>query len=147
MLKGGKRLLKPKALDFSKKLVDDVRYLLWIVTVGALVLAFYCAHKGFAGALPWLSAMVGLPWTAWGTVSSFYLNMAKSDHKDGGITMEAARAKNFNIESESATPINSETENNFGFDELEDMNSTDFNTQPQEYSYITAQKSDTIPTI
>lgn len=147
MSQGGKRLLKPKALDFSKKLVDDVRYLLWIVTVGALVLAFYCAYKGFAGALPWLSAMVGLPWTAWGTVSSFYLNMAKSDHKDGGITMEAARAKNFNIESESATPINSETENNFGFDELEDMNSTDFSTQPQEYSYIVAQKSDTIPTI
>lgn len=147
MLKGGKRLLKPKALDFSKKLVADVRYLLWIVTVGALVLAFYCAHKGFAGALPWLSAMVGLPWTAWGTVSSFYLNMAKSDHKDGGITMEAARAKNFNIKSESATSINSETENNFGFDELEDMNSTDFSTQPQEYSYIAAQKSDTIPTI
>lgn len=147
MLRGGKRLLKPKALDFSKKLVDDVRYLLWIVTVGALVLAFYCAHKGFAGALPWLSAMVGLPWTAWGTVSSFYLNMAKSDHKDGGITMEAARAKNFNTKSESAMPINSETGNDFGFDELEDMNSTDFNTQPQEYSYIAAQKSDTIPTI
>lgn len=147
MSQGGKRLLKPKALDFSKKLVDDVRYLLWIVTVGALVLAFYCAHKGFAGALPWLSAMVGLPWTAWGTVSSFYLNMAKSDHKDGGITMEAARAKNFNTKSESAMPINSETGNDFGFDELEDMNSTDFNTQPQEYSYITAQKSDTIPTI
>ena len=147
MLKGGKRLLKPKALDFSKKLVADVRYLLWIVTVGALVLAFYCAHKGFTGALPWLPAMVGLPWTAWGTVSSFYLNMAKSDHKDGGITMEAARAKNFNIKSESATPINSETENDFGFDELEDMNSTDFSTQPQEYSYIAAQKSDTIPTI
>lgn len=147
MLKGGKRLLKPKALDFSKKLVDDVRYLLWIVTVGALILAFYCVHKGFTGALPWLSAMVGLPWTAWGTVSSFYLNMAKSDHKDGGITMEAARAKNFNIKSKSVTPINSETENDFGFDELENMNSTDFSTQPQEYSYIAAQKSDTIPTI
>ena len=147
MSQGGKRLLKPKALDFSKKLVDDVRYLLWIVTVGALVLAFYCVHKGFTGALPWLSAMVGLPWTAWGTASSFYLNMAKSDHKDGGITMEAARAKNFNIKSESATLINSETGNDFGFDELEDMNSTDFSTQPQEYSYIAAQKSDAIPTI
>lgn len=147
MSQGGKRLLKPKLLDYSKKLVDDVRYLLWIVTVGALVLAFYCVHKGFTGALPWLSAMVGLPWTAWGTVSSFYLNMAKSDHKNGGITMEAARAKNFNIKSKSAMLSNSETENDFGFDELEDMNSTDFSTQQQEYSYIAAQKSDTIPTI
>ena len=39
--------------------------------------------------------MVGLPWTAHGVVCSFYLNMAKSDHKEGGITFEAAKASNF----------------------------------------------------
>ena len=47
------------------------------------------------GSLPWLSAMVGLPWTAHGVVCSFYLNMAKSDHREGGITFEAAKASNF----------------------------------------------------
>lgn len=61
-----------------------------------LTLAAYCLHRGFTGSLPWLSAMVGLPWTAHGTVCAFYLNMAKSDHRSGGITYDAAAAVNFN---------------------------------------------------
>ena len=36
-----------------------------------------------------------LPWTAHGTVCAFYLNMAKSDHKTGGITFEKAKAAGF----------------------------------------------------
>ena len=39
--------------------------------------------------------MVGLPWTAHGVVCSFYLNMAKSDHRTGGITFECAKAAGF----------------------------------------------------
>ena len=39
--------------------------------------------------------MVGLPWTAHGVVCSFYLNMAKSDHTEGGITFERAKANGF----------------------------------------------------
>ena len=45
--------------------------------------------------------MVGLPWTAHGTVCSFYLNMSKSDHKEGGITFESAKANNFTVLPES----------------------------------------------
>ena len=82
-------------MQFSKRLVADIRVLLWVVTVGGLVLAAYCVHTGYAGALPWLTAMVGLPWSAHGVVCSFYLNMATSDHKEGGITFEAAKASGF----------------------------------------------------
>lgn len=82
-------------MEFSKRLIADIRALLWVVTVGALVLAGYCIRTGYTGALPWLTAMVGLPWTAHGTVCAFYLNMAKSDHSDGGITFEAAKAAGF----------------------------------------------------
>lgn len=82
-------------MQFSKKLVADIRALLWVVTVGGLLLAAYCVRTGYAGALPWLTAMVGLPWSAHGVVCSFYLNMAKSDHKEGGITFEAAKAAGF----------------------------------------------------
>ena len=82
-------------MQFSKRLVADIRVLLWVVTVGGLVLAAYCVHTGYAGALPWLTAMVGLPWSAHGVVCSFYLNMAKSDHREGGITFEAAKASGF----------------------------------------------------
>ena len=78
--------------EFSKRLISDIRALLWVVTVGGLLLAAYCIRTGYTGALPWLTAMVGLPWTAHGVVCSNYLSMAKSDHKRGGITFEAARA-------------------------------------------------------
>lgn len=50
-----------KQSDFSKQLISDIRALLWVVTVGGLLLAAYCIRTGYAGALPWLTAMVGLP--------------------------------------------------------------------------------------
>jgi len=84
-----------KKPEFSKRLIADIRLLLWVVTLGGLALAAYCIHEDYVGALPWLSAMVGLPWTAHGVVCSFYLNMAKSDHKAGGITFESAKASGF----------------------------------------------------
>lgn len=86
--------------QFSKWMIADIRPLLWIVTVGGLLLAFYCVHEGFTGALPWIGAMVGLPWTAHGVVCTAYLSLCKSDHKEGGITYEAAKAVNFNAPQE-----------------------------------------------
>ena len=50
-------------MEFSKRLISDIRGLLWVVTVGGLLLAAYCIRADYAGALPWLTAMVGLPWT------------------------------------------------------------------------------------
>lgn len=89
------RQRRKRPLEFSKKLVADIRGLLWVMTLGGIVLAALCIYKGYLGSLPWLSAMVGLPWTAHGVVCSFYLNMAKSDHSSGGITFEAAKANGF----------------------------------------------------
>ena len=65
--------MKWRKTSFSKQLVRDIRGLLWIVTVGGLVLAGYCIHRGYTGSLPWLTAMVGLPWTAHGAVCVAYL--------------------------------------------------------------------------
>ena len=48
--------------------------------------------------------MVGLPWAAHGVICSFYLNMAKSDHREGGVTFEAAKATNFNVDDEGESP-------------------------------------------
>lgn len=86
---------RERKLDFSKRLISDIRVLLWLVTVGVLVLSFLCVFMGHTDDLPWLSVMVGLPWAAHGTVCSFYMNMAKSDHREGGITFESAKANNF----------------------------------------------------
>lgn len=96
-----KKPIQKKKPEFSKQLITDIRVLLWVVTIGGLVLAWYCIQKGFIGSLPWLSAMVGLPWSAHGVVCSFYLNMAKSDHSEGGITFESAKANNFNVDAGS----------------------------------------------
>lgn len=84
-----------KAREYSKQLVSDIRALLWVVTIGGLALAAYCIRTGYTGSLPWISAMVGLPWAAHGTVCSFYLSLCKSDHSEGGITFEAAKAAGF----------------------------------------------------
>lgn len=97
-MNGGKQMQQ----EFSKWMIADLRPLLWIVTVGGLVLAAYCIRKGYTGSLPWLSAMVGLPWAAHGTVCSFYLNLCKSDHKEGGITFETAKAAGFQPPAEDS---------------------------------------------
>ena len=97
----GKREVQKRIVDYSKKMITDIRSLLWVVTIGGLLLAFYCVRKNYLGALPWVTSMVGLPWTAHGVVCSFYLNMAKSDHKVGGITFETAKANNFVVNQAS----------------------------------------------
>ena len=108
---GGKRSRsrkKTKRTDYSKQMITDIRALLSVVTVGGLLLAAYCIRTGYTGALPWLTAMVGLPWTAHGVVCSNYLSMAKSDHRRGGITFESAKAKDFTQvaeEGENSPPI------------------------------------------
>ena len=99
---------KERRDDYSKQLIADIRALLWVVTVGGLLLAAYCIRTGYTGALPWLTAMVGLPWTAHGVVCSNYLSMAKSDHRRGGITFESAKAAGFSKvaeEGENSPPI------------------------------------------
>lgn len=87
--------------QYSKRLVSDIRALLWAVTVGGLLLAALCIWRGYVGSLPWLSAMVGLPWTAHGVVCTAYLGLAKSDHRAGGITYDAAKAQGFDQSGDS----------------------------------------------
>lgn len=79
-----------KKIEFSKKLICDIRLLLWVVTLSGIILAFYCIHLGYLGTLGWITTLVGLPWAAHGAICSFYLNMAKSDHKAGSITYDIA---------------------------------------------------------
>lgn len=81
---------KVKKKEFSKKLIDDIRSLLWIITISSVILAFYCVHLGYLGTLGWITTLVGLPWSAHGVICSFYLRMAQSDHSIGGITYELA---------------------------------------------------------
>lgn len=94
---------KKKLLDVSQKLVKDTRPLLWVVTVGGMLLAFYSIYKNFTGALPWISALVGLPWAAHSAICAAYLSLCKSDHKEGGITFESAKVKGFVKETDTGS--------------------------------------------
>jgi hypothetical protein len=39
----------------------------------------------FFGELPWLAAMVGFPWTAYGVSQTFYYKKATAENTEGGI--------------------------------------------------------------
>ena len=81
-----------KDKEYAKQLVSSVVRLILLVTVLGFALAFFCVYKGFLGALPWIATLESAAW-ALGIVCAFYLNMAKSDHKAGGITYELAKGE------------------------------------------------------
>lgn len=55
-----------KKTEYSKFLLSQESILIWIMTIAYILLAFYCIHNQYFGELPWLAAMVGFPWTAYG---------------------------------------------------------------------------------
>ena len=93
-----KKKKKNEKIQFSKKLILDVRGLLWLISVGGILLGFYCVYKDFSSSLGWVTTLVGLPWASHATICSLYLNKSKAENTgaDGaGIVFAAAQAKNF----------------------------------------------------
>lgn len=72
-------------MEFSKKLLIQESILIWIVTIAFLALAFACVTNQFLGELPWLTAMCGFPWTAYGASQAFYFRKAEKENTEGGI--------------------------------------------------------------
>ena len=93
--------------EYSKKLLDQESALIWIMSLSFIVLAFYCIHEGFTGSLPWLAAMVGFPWTAYGVSQAMYYRKSMKENTAGGIkydsVMEEIRqaAKTYNDVADS----------------------------------------------
>ena len=63
--------------------------MIWIMSLSFIILAFYCIHEGFTGSLPWLSAMVGFPWSAYGISQTFYYQKSKAENTRNGVKFEA----------------------------------------------------------
>lgn len=78
---------RPKA-EFSKTLLKQESALIWIMSLSFIALAFYCIHEGFMGSLPWLAAMVGFPWTAYGVSQTMYYRKSMKENTEGGIKYE-----------------------------------------------------------
>ena len=79
-----------KKQEFSKTLLIQESALLWVVTLGAFYLAFYCIKNQYFGELPWIVALVGFPWTAYGVSQACYYGKSMKENTVGGIKYETA---------------------------------------------------------
>lgn len=81
---------KEEKREFSKSLLIQESILIWLHTISMIVLAFICVFKGYYAELPWLTAMVALPWTAYGVSQHAYYKKAQAENTEGGIIYESA---------------------------------------------------------
>lgn len=81
--------MEKKTTEFSKTLLKQESALIWIMSLSFIVLAFYCIYQGFTGSLPWLAAMVGFPWTAYGVSQAMYYRKSMAENTSGGIKYES----------------------------------------------------------
>ena len=82
-----------KKKEFSKLLLIQESILIWIITLGCLVLAYFCIMNDSYGDLPWLTAIVGLPWTAYGISQAFYYKKAMAENIKDGIKYDSVMAQ------------------------------------------------------
>lgn len=94
-------------LEFSKKLLLQESMLIWIITISFIVLAFVCITNQYFGELPWLTAMCGLPWTAYGASQAFYFRKAEKENTKDGIKFEKTMAE-FNYSNQCNISDNQE---------------------------------------
>lgn len=80
---------KKQKKEFSKALLIQESALIWILSIGFLLLAFYCIHEGYTGSLPWLAAMVSFPWAAYGVSQMFYYKKSLAENVKDGIKYES----------------------------------------------------------
>ena len=81
---------KKNKISFSKIMEIQESILIWITTISLIVLAYVCVFNQYFGELPWITAMCGFPWTAYGVTRSFHLNKSKAENTANGITFETA---------------------------------------------------------
>ena len=78
---------KPK-LSASKKIAYWVLIMVFVDNLGVLALCGYSIWRGFTGALPYLTAMIGLLEMASGYVLGHYFKKSAKENTAGGIVYE-----------------------------------------------------------
>ena len=76
--------------EFSKRIMVMEMALLWVNTIGVIGLAYYSVFRGSDSAFPWLTAMVSLPWAAWGVSKTGYTMKSMRENTKGGIVYDSA---------------------------------------------------------
>lgn len=101
MRAGGKRLKSRKKLEWHKIIALLVIVVGVVIVQECFALMYLCIINGYTAAAAWLTAAVGLAEVVIGLGAKCYFDLAKSDHKEGGITFEAAKAKGFSKYTDS----------------------------------------------
>ena len=83
---------QPQKLEFSKILLIQESILIWIMTIFFMYLAYLCVQNQYFGELPWLAAMVGFPWTAYGVSQMYYYKKSMKENSKNGIKYDAVMA-------------------------------------------------------
>ena len=76
---------QPQKLEFSKILLIQESVLIWIMTIFFMYLAYLCIQNQYFGELPWLAAMVGFPWSAYGVSQMYYYKKSMKENSKHGI--------------------------------------------------------------
>lgn len=92
-------MLKNKK-EFSKVLLIQESVLIWIISLSFLLLAFQCIHNGYLGSLPWLAAMVGFPWSAYGVSQVYYYKKSSAENTKDGIKFQTVLTEMEKISSQ-----------------------------------------------
>ena len=81
---------KGKATEFTQLLVLSDGGLMWVITIGYMVLAAYAIYKGYQGALPWLTGTPAAAFAGWSAVRAFLIKKSEKQNTKGGITYDLA---------------------------------------------------------
>ena len=85
-----KKDAEKKKRQFSKTLLIQESCLIWLTTISLIILAFYCVKNQYFNELPWIAAMCGFPWTAYGVSQACYYNKSTKENTKGGIVYDSA---------------------------------------------------------
>lgn len=89
-----------KKKEYSKTITGWSVFAGFVIAQECMILIFYAIRQGFTAAAAYLTAAVGLGEAIIGAALNFYIALCKSDHKEGGITYEAAKANDFKEDDE-----------------------------------------------
>lgn len=114
-VKAKKKKNEKNKKEFSKVLLIQESVLIWVISLSFIVLAYICVKNAYFGELPWLTVMVGLPWTAYGVSQGFYYRKSTKENTKDGIKYESVMTElNARIEQEANASI-------YNYDAFDDL--------------------------
>lgn len=100
----GERMKRRKRLEWHKIIALLTILAGFLVVQECIFLMYTCIIHGFTATAAYLTAGVGLGEAMIIAGCKYYFDLAKSDHREGGITFEAAKAKNFDAGNNLESP-------------------------------------------